>query len=174
MASRNWSRVWLVLFVLVGLGLSVAAGVYLYSKWQMEQREALHREEREAAKKRVALTEVEIVNRRIQRPASLYRFTGRVRNKSTQYELSAIQVELTVRDCVEDDCEIVGQGTRKISLSIPPGQSRDFRATPFFRLLGNPLGRFVWSHRVVQTCSNSGLQTLPCNDLFIFSRFAGM
>jgi hypothetical protein len=162
----------------------MAAIVYLYDKWEErverekrelaeKQEQRLRREEQETAKKLVSLAEVEIVERRLlsrrgQAPESDLGaeriFTGRVRNKSTRYELSAIQVELTVKDCVEDDCEIIGQDTSAITLDIPPGQSRDFRETFSFKpTLGKPRGRFVWSHRVVQACSNSGLRTLPCS-----------
>ncbi len=163
-----------MLFLLVGLCICIAAVAYLYDKWEERVQREKRREERVAARTRVSLTDVEIVERKLlggSEPvydASLGAeriFIGRVRNKSTQYELAAIQVELTVKDCVDDDCEIVGQDTTGIDLEIPPGQSRDFRETFHFRpTLGKPRGRFVWSHRVVQSCSGSGLPTDPCRD----------
>jgi len=172
-ASGVWSKVRFVLFVLVGLAICVVTIVYLHNKWE----ERVRRAEREIAKNRVPVSEVEIDERKLLRKSDAAPYstlgasralTGRVRNKSTHYELSAIQVELTLKDCVEKDCEIVGQSTETITLEIPPGQSRDFRETFFFKpTLGNPRGRFVWSHRVVQTCSNSGLRTRPCRG-FLF------
>ena len=116
--SRHWSRIRLVLFLLVGLCICIAAGVYLYGKWQERQesvrtaeqervRSAELKADRETARKLVPLTEVEIVERKLLHESEPAYDTGlgakrifvrgRVRNKSTQYELSAIQVELRSR-----------------------------------------------------------------------------
>ena len=57
-----------------------------------------------------------------------YRLNARLKNTHDKYELKDAVVSVTMLDCNdsnESNCQIIGQESERIIISIPPGQSRD-------------------------------------------------
>jgi hypothetical protein len=53
------------------------------------------------------------------------KLTGSIRNLSRQYTVSSVELQITVRDCIESSCDVVGQTTETLwGVSVPPGQVR--------------------------------------------------
>jgi hypothetical protein len=76
-------------------------------------------------------------------------FTGRIKNLSTTYTLSAIALELTAYDCpdreITKSCDIIGQADVTAGARVPPGQVRSFEQyVSFFNM--PPARNFQWSY----------------------------
>src|SRR4051812_31300452 len=66
-------------------------------------------QEQEASKKRISASEVRFDDLRLSVNGSTSRLTGNIRNQSPRYPLTSIELEITLRDCVESKCDVVGQ-----------------------------------------------------------------
>lgn len=77
---------------------------------------------------------------------SSYRMTGRLVNRSPDYELRSVTIRITASDCANgDDCIVIGEAERRISVEIPPRQARDVVEQYVFRRL-SPEGELRWRH----------------------------
>lgn len=77
---------------------------------------------------------------------SSYRMTGRLVNTSTDYALRSVTIRITASDCANgDDCIVIGEAERTISIEIPPRQARDIVDQYVFRRL-SPEGELQWRH----------------------------
>jgi len=128
---------------LIGAFVLIAIGIFWY--WDAEQKR-----ETEQAKGRIPISQVELVDLRL----ASSRLTGRARNRSPRYTLSAVTLRIIVRDCVKDQCEIVAQDDRDLWLSVPPGQARDFDTVVSFGRLATPHGSLGWSYEIIGTRGN--------------------
>ena len=100
--------------------LAVIALVAILVFWYYEY----ERREEIASKQRISVEQIDLIDLRLGGTTELF---GRIRNKSPVYTLTRVALELTMHDCVKEDCEIVGQTTENIYVTIPPGQARDFK-----------------------------------------------
>ena len=84
--------------------------------------------QRELQKSRLPLTHVELLH--MQTSPGLnertYVVNGRLRNQSEDLTINMIVLQVTLKDCVAESCQVVGQEERRIFLQVPPAQSRDF------------------------------------------------
>lgn len=110
--------------------------------------------EARAARTRIRADEVELADLRLGLPRAgdgIARLTGRVRNGSAQYSVTELTLMVTLRDCLEaDSCEVVGESTESIYLTIPPRQARDLDEYVFFSDIGEPRGSRVWNYFLVE------------------------
>jgi hypothetical protein len=136
--------------VLVFLGI-VLLGVAIFA-WLYES-DKRDRAERAVARTRITPAEVELVGLALQ-PSSLggsYTLIGRVRNRSTVYTLTKLQLKLMIRDCqTSTDCEIVGETEESVYTNVPPGQARDLDQYVHFSGLRQPHGKYRWDYHIVE------------------------
>lgn len=76
-----------------------------------------------------------------------YRMTGRLVNSSPDYALKRVTITITASDCTDggDDCIVIGESDRIITVDIPPRQARDITEVyvfPRFELQGE----LRWRH----------------------------
>ncbi len=132
-----------VALAVLGVAALLAVIFFVYLK----ESEDSSRKEEELSKHRIPLSQIDIVDTKLGtgRWSSL---TGRIRNKSQKYELSQVELQLTVRDCIEENCEVVEETKAGIDKIVPPGQSRDFDEYVSLQL-GKLRGKFVWSYQIL-------------------------
>ncbi len=75
---------------------------------------------------------------------------GRLQSFAKNYTILSIELQATVKDCHQDVCEIVGQGTTVFPLEVPPSQSRDFSVTIPFSVVPKVKGEAVWRYEILQ------------------------
>lgn len=80
------------------------------------------------------------------------KLTGTVHNLSKQYTLSSAELQITVRDCLQDKCDVVGQDTTTLyGLSVPPGQIRAVDQYVYFSALPAAHGEYKWDYAIKGT-----------------------
>lgn len=127
----------ILLAVIVGIAACLIFYSQLNSNHQAEVKKAL------ISQDEIELSEV-LLNDRYST-----KLTGKVKNKSKNYELRTIRFKVTFRDCLLEECEIVGEGTAHAYANVPPGQTRYFEEYIYFPNMGNPKGIRSWSYQVV-------------------------
>lgn len=94
--------------------------------------------------------ELELSNLQMTRQyRSSFEMTGRLVNRSEEHTLNAVTITITASDCQSDgaDCVVVGEVSRDIAVTIPPGQARDVLEQYVFRRF-EVLGELRWSHEL--------------------------
>ncbi|SPF29057.1 hypothetical protein [Pontivivens insulae] len=71
--------------------------------------------------------------------------TGRAFNLSDDQSIYELEMELTLSDCTDAGCVIIGQERGTTVQRIPPGQLRDVRFTYLFNDLPAVQGTLEWS-----------------------------
>jgi uncharacterized protein (DUF58 family) len=103
---------------------------------------------REASKKRIAFSEVQFTDLRLA-IGTTGKLTGTVRNGSQRYTLTDAELEITVRDCTQSGCDVVGQeSTHLWSLNVPPGQVRAVDESVYFSNLPPRRGEYQWDYKI--------------------------
>lgn len=127
---------------------ALAALVVLGILWLVNQDQSARRE-REAAKHRVGPQAVQFESLTLGNSGyGGYKLLGRARNLSPQYTISSVEMEITIKDCVQQTCDVIGQTTTDVGLDVPPGQVRgvdnyvSFMGVPPFR------GALQWEYHV--------------------------
>jgi hypothetical protein len=111
-------------FLLCALLFCSAAIFILWLWFQNQERERAG--EDAAAKRRIPIQNVELVDLRMSAQHSMPRLTGRVRNNDKGHALTAVELRLIIRDCATPGrCDTVGETVESISMQVPPGQARD-------------------------------------------------
>jgi hypothetical protein len=110
--------------------------------------------EEAAAKTRIAVSELEFVDVRLQKQSYgmlTYNLVGRVKNHSPRYSASDFTLLVTFEDCVDDTtCDVVWQGQESpLVIDVPPGQARDFELYGVGDSDVRLRGKFQWYYRVV-------------------------
>jgi hypothetical protein len=109
----------------------------------------LDHRQRELQHSRLPLSQIELLHMQVKPGlnARSYVVNGRLRNQSEELSINMIVLQVTLKDCVAKNCQVVGQEDRRIFLQVPPAQSRDFEATvPFSSVVdlrGTPEWQFV-------------------------------
>ncbi len=108
----------------------------------------VQKNEQEASKNRIALSEVELNDLRLGIGSS-GKLTGTVRNRSLRYTLSGVDLQITLRDCIQQNCDTVGQENTSLwGLNVPPGQIRAVNGYVSFANLPPQRGEYRWDYQI--------------------------
>jgi Tfp pilus assembly protein PilE len=129
--------------------------ILLFVGWY-QHNQAEQKSNREAAKKFIKSSQIELVDPRVSfsnydgRPD---RMTGRIRNNSG-YPLESLEIRLVFKDCSpQEQCETVDEEKTEINKSVPQGQSRDFDEYLSGSAL-SPKGRITWSYEILSVSAH--------------------
>lgn len=150
---------WLVLAILVilvvavaprnpyaAIGVVAAALLVIGGGFWLQEREARLTESR-IPQDEVALSNMHVA--RTGRPTQIV--SGRISNLSDRFTLEALTIEVTMRDCYNDGCDVIEQQQVDIRLPIPPGQARDFEKVIPASPTAIPRGQVEWRYEVIET-----------------------
>ena len=83
-----------------------------------------------------------------------YELTARLRNDSTEHDLTAVGIQISASDCApgngERSCVVVGQETSELRHDVPAGQARDIKH-PFIFPEIRPQGDIEWDYSILYT-----------------------
>ena len=82
--------------------------------------------------------------------ARSYVVNGRIRNLSEDLIIKMIVLQVTLKDCVAESCQVIGEEDRRIFLEVPPSQSRDFEAPVPFSSVVDLRGTPQWQFAVLE------------------------
>jgi hypothetical protein len=137
---------WARLAMLWIAGLAVLAGAILgLVLWEQNRNRVV---EAEAAKHRMPIADLQLEDMLLQPTYSSYKLIGRARNNSTRYTTTQAEIQLTLRDCIQENCDVIGQQTETVYLSVPPQQSRGIDQYVLFSSLPTLRGKLAWDYRV--------------------------
>jgi hypothetical protein len=125
------------------LGFVIAAGVAAVAIYGLVERT------QQRAESRITVSEISLGNVAVRHTFDAsYEITGKVKNGSATYQLDGIALKVKLRDCIPGDasqCEAQGHAT----VTVPPGESRDFRATLYFGKGHRPAkGALAWDYEI--------------------------
>lgn len=123
---------WVLLAVAGPLG-AVAIGLYGILQYQEHQQRI--------AETLIPLDQVELVNSKL---TGDHRLVGRIRNSSS-HTLTGLDVKILLYE----QGEIVDSDTAHVSVEVPPGEERDFKAYTFFSK--EPRPGVTWDYAVTKT-----------------------
>jgi hypothetical protein len=107
--------------------------------------------------KKLSLTRIkqhEVVLSEVKMMSSEYdkRIVGRIKNLSNQYGLNRLTLFLTYRDCFVKNgarsCDVVGQESKVLYVSIPPTQVRTFDKYLYSTSNIRPKGKLEWDYEI--------------------------
>ncbi len=78
------------------------------------------------------------------------RFNARAENLSL-HEVSSFEISVKHFDCLGESCQVIGEGTAKMYVRIPPGQARAISSSVSFDVLPKLRGKLRWSYKVDPT-----------------------
>lgn len=84
-----------------------------------------------------------------------FNFTGRVLNNASDAILTEITLTVSMLDCEradqdEDSCPVIGEGTWRVPVQVPPNQARDFKRNISFDQ-AKPRGEVRWRYAATET-----------------------
>ena len=128
------------------VAIVVGFGIYVYAK----NAERIAQQEEARAKQRIPWADVDVFDMKMGTESAFSTITGRVRNRNAQHTLTGLGLRLTIRECnPAGQCDVVGETTETMALSVPPGQARDINDTVYFRDLGKSTHNRNWSFTIV-------------------------
>jgi hypothetical protein len=74
---------------------------------------------------------------------------GRLQNRDLDHSILSIRLRVTLEDCHDSLCEIIGQEEADLPLEVPPDQSRDFRLTIPFSSVPVLTGESNWKFEIL-------------------------
>jgi len=111
---------------------------------------AVQKSEEVASKSRISLSEVQFDDLRLAINGTNSRLTGTIRNNSSKYTLFDAELLITVKDCVQGKCDVVGQDS--VNLwglgTIPPGQIRAIDQSVYFSSMPPRRGDYEWTYQI--------------------------
>ena len=126
----------------IGVIAGILVCVALVAFWVYSERQ---KREDEIARSRISIPEVELVDLGLRGNE----LSGKIKNKSAKYTLREMELRVTIEDCVEQDCEIVGQSNESVWVEVPPGQVRYFEEYVSLPKRGEPRGETRWNYEVL-------------------------
>lgn len=150
-----------ILVIIVSIWLAVATHwfrwvlgalvvVFLLFVLWIENTESENKKRDEEAKTLIPISQVQFEDLQLQGIQRDSRLIGRVKNNSTTYNLSGLELEISVQDCIEAHCDTVGQATvSPFGLDIPPGQVRGLSESVYFSNLPERRGTYQWNYHVI-------------------------
>lgn len=108
--------------------------------------------QRELDQSRFSLNQVELFHMGAKpgMNARTYVVNGRLRNQSEDLTINMILLQVTLKDCVAESCQVIGQEDRRIFLEVPPDQFRDFEVTVPFSSMVDLRGTQEWQFEVMK------------------------
>ena len=108
--------------------------------------------QRDLNQSRLPLTHVELLHMQVTPGLNTrsYVVNGRLRNQSEDLTINMIVLQVTLKDCMADSCQVVGQEDRRIFLQVPPTQFRDFEVTVPFSSMVDLRGSPEWQFGVMK------------------------
>ena len=107
-------------------------------------------------KGKIPRSHLELIEFRLEDPffASIYstpcKLTGRIKNNSSEYTLTYLELEIRVKDCVNNDCDTAGKSEETIYVRVPPGEVRNMDQDILFTKMKKVRGDWSWSYRVLK------------------------
>jgi len=129
--------------IIAGILICVAVVAFWVYSEQQKQEDKLARTR--ISPQDVELTDLELRGSEI---------TGKLKNKSAKYSVSEIELRITIKDCVGDNCEIIAQSNESIWLDVPPGQVRFFEEYVSLPKRGKPTGETKWYYDILSIRAN--------------------
>jgi hypothetical protein len=128
---------WITLVVV----LCVLAGIIWFDNRQ-----------RELEQSRLSMNQIELHHMQAKPGpnARTYIVNGRLRNQSKDLTINRIVLQVTLKDCVAESCQVIGQEDRRIFIKVPPDQSRDFEVTVPFTSMVDLRGMPQWQFLVLK------------------------
>jgi len=122
--------------------LMAAIGIII---WQDSQ-------ERQLEFERISAEQIQLLQMQVRPGLNARSFVveGRIQNLAENYTILSIQLQATVKDCLLEGCEIVGQEQATFPIEIPPAQSRDFSVTIPFSVAPEFLGEPAWEYDILK------------------------
>ncbi len=113
-------------------------------------------EEEEASKTRIKTNDIELSDFKLinQNESGVFKLMGRIKNKSTKYNLREIKLKATMNEISQGQKnEIIGEAIADIVCDVPPMQSRYIEENISFNGLINVKGThsLVWQYYVLET-----------------------
>ena len=129
--------------IFVGLvGLVVIIGVVAYFNSVKQEKRAAY------AKTLIQPSELEVTEAKGGMSSLYFNMTALVKNNS-KFELNDLAFTITLTQCREGSCNIIGQGEASdFLLSIPPGQVRKFNGNAYMNNLPDLKDGYSWSYEV--------------------------
>ena len=111
----------------------------------------LDNRDRELARLNFPLSKVELENMQVTPGlnARSYVVNGRIYNHSSSESLHQVLIQVTAKDCENQNCSIVAQEQGRVSIDIPPAQARDFHITIPFSTTLSPNAERAWLFKVI-------------------------
>ena len=109
-------------------------------------------QERELEFERISAEQVQLLQMQV-RPglnARSFVVAGRLQNLAKDYTILSIQLQATIKDCHNGDCEVVGQEEVSLPIEVPSNQSRDFSVTIPFSVIPKTIGESAWEYKIVK------------------------
>jgi hypothetical protein len=75
--------------------------------------------------------------------------SGRLQNQDVAHSILSVRLRVTLEDCHDSMCEIIGQEEADLPLEVPPDQSRDFRLTIPFSSVPILKGESNWKYEIL-------------------------
>ncbi len=127
------------------LVLVVAIGVIIW----------LDTQERKLDFERISVNQVELSHMQVREGLNSRSFVikGRLHNLATSHSIRSAKLQATIKDCDKGQgtaCQIVGQESVSLQLSIPSGQGRDFEVTMPFSTIPIVKGKMVWGYKILE------------------------
>ena len=106
--------------------------------------------QRELDQSRLSLNQIELLHMQAKPGLNAHSFVvnGRLRNQSEDLTIKMILLQVTVKDCVAEGCQVIGQEDRRIFLQVPPTQFRDFEVNVPFSSVMDLRGTPEWQFGV--------------------------
>ena len=132
--------------VAFGIVAVIAIGIGLIVLYTQEAK----RESRD----RIAVSELDFQDIRLQNDYGSYRIIGRIKNNSHQYTLTGLGVNFSFEDCESDtprlNCVTIGEAKENYLLNIPAGQVRDL-SEYVYPGSTRAKGKMVWHYFIFYT-----------------------
>ena len=97
---------------------------------------------------KILITEIKLVGFKLLPPCAFsHRIAGKVINRSTEFTLTEIALEIILLDYA--DGNIIEQRDKVISLDVPPGQARDIVEYIDLSSTKQPFGTIPWRYRII-------------------------
>jgi hypothetical protein len=130
---RNWRRIKVIGSTTAAIAAlaGVIIGVIFANEYQRKQEATRKADiEYEASKHRIARSELDLDVRLYGDSSNMFRIHGRIRNNSTRYTLNSVTLKMSITDKAPGETptlelkDVVGESIARISITVPPQQSR--------------------------------------------------
>jgi hypothetical protein len=126
----------IALLVIAGLALSV---------FLMVRSEQISKQKSHAL---ISVSQLNLKDVTLRPSYTLWEVTGTVTNNSS-YTLRDFRMKVTIRDCPDESCVVIGEEEVFLWVEVPPAQMRSFKGEVFLDHMPRPK-KMSWSYQIVQ------------------------